>query len=135
MNNMLTMPGTINLASSAKSYTGTEENDFADALGIGSARRQREYEAYMSNTAYRRAVNDMKEAGLNPAIMYGNGNAASTPTGAGNGTTGRMMGNLIGIASIFSNTAKVMKQVNDIRTDKELASNAINIAKRIGFRK
>ena len=44
---------------------------------------QRQYEMQMSNTAYQRAVKDMSNAGLNPALMYGNGGSgAITPSGA-----------------------------------------------------
>lgn len=35
------------------------------------------YQEALSNTAYQRAVKDMKEAGLNPAVMFGSGRAQS----------------------------------------------------------
>ncbi|WGL31206.1 DNA pilot protein [Dipodfec virus UOA04_Rod_771] len=43
--------------------------------------RQNSFVERMSNTAYSRATADMRSAGLNPALMYGNGSAASTPSG------------------------------------------------------
>lgn len=36
----------------------------------------------MSNSAYTRATADMKNAGLNPMMMFGSGSAASSPTGS-----------------------------------------------------
>lgn len=43
------------------------------------AQKQRDYETAMSNTAYQRAAEDMRKAGLNPYLAYNNG-GASTPT-------------------------------------------------------
>lgn len=45
------------------------------------AGKQREWSANMAGSAYQRAVIDMKAAGLNPALAYGQG-GASTPSGA-----------------------------------------------------
>lgn len=46
-----------------------------------SVDKQINFQQNMSNTAYQRATTDMKAAGLNPALMYGSGSAASTPSG------------------------------------------------------
>lgn len=144
MYNMLTTPN-INLGNNAKNtntnsltYTGTNANDAAEWLGYGTAENDREFQAYMSNTQYQRAVRDMKMAGLNPGLMFGSASAAQggTPTGGSSGKGLRMITDgIMSIASVFSNTAKVMKAVHDFKTDKALAQNAINISQRIGFRK
>lgn len=54
-----------------------QQNDAAD----DQARRQMEFQQYNSNTAYQRAMSDMKLAGLNP-ILAGSLGGASTPSGA-----------------------------------------------------
>lgn len=47
----------------------------------GQAQIGREFQERMSNTAYQRASRDMQAAGLNPMMMFGKGDAASSPAG------------------------------------------------------
>lgn len=51
------------------------------------AQKNRDYQTEMSNTAYQRAVADMRKAGINPMMAFSNG-GASTPAGsAASGST------------------------------------------------
>lgn len=87
------------------------QNQFNSA----EAQRNRDWQTDMSNTAYQRAVADMKAAGLNPAMMFGSASAASTPSGSsahnGNysGSTSAYSGMLSGaIGSLMSGAFSLM---------------------------
>lgn len=60
---------------------GFAQQSAQNQFNADEAQKARSFEERMSSTAYQRAVADMQKAGLNPALMYGNGAAASTPAG------------------------------------------------------
>lgn len=53
-----------------------------EAFNAQQAEINREFQTQQSSTAYQRASQDMQKAGLNPAMMFGSGGAASSPSGA-----------------------------------------------------
>lgn len=67
-------------ASDALKNTG---NDYYELQwSSAEAQKDRDWQEYMSSTAYQRAFDDIKAAGYNPWLILDRGSAASTPGGS-----------------------------------------------------
>lgn len=64
-----------------------ELQGIANRFSASEAQKQRDFEEHMSNTAYSRAVSDMRNAGINPYLLYGSGKAMAASTPAGSSAT------------------------------------------------
>lgn len=93
----------------------------ANEANARQAADNRKFQERMSNTAYQRAVADMKAAGLNPALAYQQG-GASAPSGA----TATMQNAFAGAANNASDAAT---RVADVAQRKAAAMHTINQAK------
>lgn len=83
-----------------------EQNAKMMAFNADEAKKAREWQEMMSNTAYSRAMADAKKAGINPALIFSQG-GATTPTSSSayanaNGASGvGSRGNSAALASVI----------------------------------
>lgn len=87
------------------------------------ASKQRGWQEYMSNTAYRRSTEDLREAGLNPILAVPGG--ASTPPGA-MPDVHNLAGSAVSSAMAAKRMGEELKVIQ--QTERKLANDTRNVA-------
>lgn len=73
------------------------------AFNASEAEKNRVFQERMSNTAYSRAVSDLKSVGLNPYLVIGNGGASSPSGSVASGSASSYSGSMSSSSSGFLN--------------------------------
>lgn len=107
----------------ANAFTA-EQNARAMAFSANEAEKNRAFQAEQAETQWQRGVADMRSAGLNPALAYGQGGASAMSGSVGQGSAGSSVSPAAGSFSDLLELVTLKKRMKlmDAEVEERLAS-------------